>query len=212
MVAASFQQSGIDVRFGRQAARVERAVPGGRAAFVVRSDRVARAVSIVFGSPHDLWWVVVKTLLLYATAVICFRVGERRTLAEMSAFDFIAAVAAGAIVGRVPNAHDAGYLAGAATLLTVLLAHRLTARLRFRPLFARLIDHPPRLLVAEGKVLDGELRRSGLTRQDLYGLLRQHGVDELSSVRFVVFEQRGQVSVVRRGAVTTDTELLRDLL
>ncbi|WP_203935616.1 hypothetical protein [Planosporangium mesophilum] len=44
-----------------------------------------------------------KTLLLYATAVICFRVGERRTLAEMSAFDFVAAVAVGAIVGRFPR-------------------------------------------------------------------------------------------------------------
>jgi uncharacterized membrane protein YcaP (DUF421 family) len=165
---------------------------------------------MVFGSPHDVWWVAVKTLLLYATAVACFRVGERRTLAEMSAFDFVAAVAAGAVVGRVPNAHDAGYLAGATTLVTVLLAHRLTARLRYRPLFARLIDHPPRLLIADGKVLDAELRRSGLTRQDLYGLLRQHGVDELASVRYAVFEQRGRVSIVRRGA-TTDADLLRDL-
>ena len=164
----------------------------------------------VFGSPHDVWWVVARTLLLYITAVACFRIGERRTLAEMSAFDFIAAVAAGAIVGRVPNAHDAGYLTGAATLITVLLAHRLTARLRYRPLFARLIDHPPRLLVADGKVLDDQLRRTGLTRKDLYALLRQQGVDELASVRFVVFEQRGQVSVVRRGA-TTDPDLLRDL-
>jgi uncharacterized membrane protein YcaP (DUF421 family) len=170
----------------------------------------ALAVSMVSGSPHDLWWVVVKTLLLYATAVACFRIGERRTLAEMSAFDFVAAVAAGAIVGRVPNAHDAGYLAGAATLITVLLAHRITARLRYRPLFARLIDHPPRLLIADGKVLDAELRRSGLTRQDLYGLLRQHGVDGLASVRYAVFEQRGQVSIVQRGA-TTDADLLRDL-
>lgn len=167
-------------------------------------------MSKIFGTPHDVWWVVVKALLLYVTAVACFRIGEQRTLAEMSAFDFVAAVAAGAIVGRVPNAHDAGYLAGAATLITILLAHRLTARLRYRPLFAKLIDHPPRLLVADGKVLDDELRRTGLTRKDLYGLLRQHGVDELASIRFVVFEQRGQVSVVRRSA-TTDTDLLRDL-
>jgi len=165
---------------------------------------------MVFGSPYALWWVVVKTLLLYATAVACFRIGERRTLAEMSAFDFVAAVAAGAVVGRVPNAHDAGYLAGAATLVTILVAHRVTARLRFRPLFAKLIDHPPRLLVAHGEVLDAELHRSGLTRQDLYGLLRHQGVDELDSVRYVVFEQRGQVSVVRRSDAT-DSELLRDL-
>jgi uncharacterized membrane protein YcaP (DUF421 family) len=158
-----------------------------------------------------VWWVVVKALLLYVTAVIGFRLGERRTLAEMSAFDFVAAVAVGAIVGRVPNAHDAGFLAGAATLVTILVAHRAVARLRFLPALAKWIDHPPRLLVADGRVLEGELRRSGLTRQDLYGLLRQHGVDDLTAVRYVVFEQRGQVSIVRRRADTTDGELLSDL-
>jgi hypothetical protein len=58
---------------------------------------------MVFGSPHDLWSVVVKALLPYATAVARFRVGEGRTLAEMSAFDFVAAGAAGATVRRVSN-------------------------------------------------------------------------------------------------------------
>ncbi|HTJ36093.1 MAG TPA: YetF domain-containing protein [Dactylosporangium sp.] len=167
-------------------------------------------MSKVFGSPHDVWWVMVRTLLLYATAVACFRVGQRRTLAEMSAFDFVAAVAAGAIVGRVPSAHDAGYLAGAATLVTILVAHQLTSRLRFRPLFARLIDHPPRLLVADGQVLEAELRHCGLTRQDLYGMLRERGVADLAVVRYAVFEPRGTVSIVRR-TDTTDPELLRDL-
>ncbi len=51
-----------------------------------------------------LGWVAAKALLLYLTAVFGFRLGGRRTLAEMSASDFIAAVAVGAIVGRVPNA------------------------------------------------------------------------------------------------------------
>jgi len=195
---------------GRSSRRAQQAVVRPPYGVCRGSDRVAQCRVMVFGSPYDLWWVVVKTLLLYATAVACFRIGERRTLAEMSAFDFVAAVAAGAVVGRVPSAHDAGYLAGAATLVTILIAHRITARLRYRPLFAKLIDHPPRLLVADGKVLDAELRRSGLTRQDLYGLLRHEGVDELSSVRYVVFEQRGQVSVVRRSAAT-DPGLLPDL-
>jgi uncharacterized membrane protein YcaP (DUF421 family) len=166
----------------------------------------------LFGGAAGLGWVAIKALLLYLTAVFGFRVGERRTLAEMSAFDFIAAVAVGAIVGRVPNASTTSYLAGAVTLVTVLTAHRIVSRLRQVPGMALLFDHPPRVLVSRGQVLDSQLRRSGLTRDDLYGVLRQHGVFELKDVHLVVFEQRGKISVIRRADVLeSEPELVRDI-
>jgi uncharacterized membrane protein YcaP (DUF421 family) len=79
--------------------------------------------------------------------LIGFRLGERRTLAEMSPFDFVAAVAVGAIVGSVPNSKDTSYLAGAATLVTVFIAHRVIMRLRHFPSVAHLVEHSPRVLV-----------------------------------------------------------------
>lgn len=167
-------------------------------------------MSEVFGSVGSLWWVAAKALLLYVTAVVGFRLGRRRTLAEMSAFDFVAAVAVGAIVGRIPSARGAGYLAGAVTLVTILVAHRLIARLRSSPAMARLIDHPPRLLIVDGRVREAELRRSGLTEADLAGLLRQRQIYDLSDVRYLIFEQRGRLSVVRAGA--EDGDLLSDVL
>jgi uncharacterized membrane protein YcaP (DUF421 family) len=113
----------------------------------------------------------------------------------------------------VPNAHDVSYLAGLATLAAVLAAHWGVTRLRRFPGVARLIEHPPRLLVARGQVLDDELHRSGLTRDDLYGLLRQRGVQDLGEARFVVFERRGQVSVVRRGERSGgEPDLVRDVV
>ena len=150
------------------------------------------------GGAGSTGWVVAKTLLLYLTALVGFRLGERRTLAQMSPFDFVAAVAVGAIVGRVPNAEGTSYLAGAATLVAVLLAHRVTMRLRYAPAVARLVEHQPRLLVANGEVDDDALLRSGLTQADLYALLRQQGVGDLDEVGYAIFEQRGQLSVIRR--------------
>lgn len=152
------------------------------------------------GSHDEVGWVVLKALLLYLTAVLGLRLGERRTLAQLSPFDFVAAVAVGAIVGRVPNAHDGSYLTGFATLATVLVAHSAVTRLRLHVGAARLLEHRPRLLVAEGRVLEDELRRCGLTRGDLDLLLRQHGVEELRLVRHLIFEPRGQVSIVRATA------------
>lgn len=164
------------------------------------------------GDVSQLGWVAVKALLLYMTAVFGFRLGERRTLAEMSAFDFVAAVAVGAIVGRVPNSSTTSYLAGAITLVTVLIMHGIVSRLRQYPSIATIFDHRPRILISHGQIVDSELRRAGLTKDDLYGLLRQQGVLNLDDAYLVIFEQRGQLSVIRRVDVhEPEPELIRGI-
>jgi uncharacterized membrane protein YcaP (DUF421 family) len=167
----------------------------------------------LIGGAGELGWVALKALLLYLTAVLGFRVGQRRTLAELSPYDFVAAVAVGAIVGRIPNAHDASYLAGFATLAAVLFGHLCLTHLRQVPGAANFFEHAPRLLVAQGRVLGDELRRCGLTQGDLYGLLRRQGIGDLSEVRYAILEQRGQLSVIRATTQdTVDPELVRDVV
>ena len=166
----------------------------------------------LIGGANQVGWVAVKALLLYLTAVFGFRLGERRTLAEMSAFDFVAAVAVGAIVGRVPNSSTTSYLAGAVTLITVLVTHRIVSELRHFPTFATLFDHPPRVLVSRGEIVTSELRRAGLTKDDLYALLREHGVLTLDDAHLVIFEQRGRVSIIRKADVReSEPELIRNI-
>jgi uncharacterized membrane protein YcaP (DUF421 family) len=150
----------------------------------------------LIGGIGELGWVAAKATLLYLTAVIGFRLCRQRALADLSAFDFVAAVAVGAIVGRVPNASDASYLAGAATLVAVLATHALVTRLRRFPSVAQVMERSPRVLVASGRVLDDELRRCGLTYRDLHALLRERGVEDLDAVKYLIFEQRGRVSLV----------------
>jgi uncharacterized membrane protein YcaP (DUF421 family) len=171
------------------------AVPSLAAQTAVNGWKMVR-MQYVVGDIGTLGWIAVKSLLLYLTAVIGFRIAKRRTLAEMSPFDFVAAVAVGAIVGRVSNANDTSYLAGALTLVTVLAAHAAITRLRHIRSIARLVDHRPCLLAVDGRVLERPLRQSGLTHGDLDALLREHGVQDLRDTRFVIFEQRGRISIV----------------
>ena len=164
------------------------------------------------GGAEEVGWVMLKAVLLYFTVVVGFRIGSRRTLADMSAIDFVAAVAVGAIVGRVPNAHDASYLAGLATLLAVLGSHAALTKLRLSPSIGRLLDPAPRLLIADGLVLPGELRRCSLTEADLFALLRRQGVGSLTEVRYAIVEPRGQLSVIRRTAERGLPELVLPVL
>ncbi len=160
---------------------------------------------------EDGVWVVIKAVLLYLTAVIGFRLSKRRTLAEMSPFDFVVAVAVGAIVGRVPNSDDTAYLAGAITLLSLLVTHTVITHLRYIPAFSHVIDHNPRLLVADGQVLERELRKSGLTEGDLHGLLRHRGIMDLGRVKFVIFERRGKITVIDRDQ-DVESDLVRGIV
>jgi uncharacterized membrane protein YcaP (DUF421 family) len=147
------------------------------------------------GEAGALAWVAGKTVLIFAVAVIGLRLGERRTLAQLSAFDFAVAVAVGAIIGRTVFA-PASFAGGAVALVTLLVVHRGVAFARRHSVMARLIDHPPRVLVAWGEIQERELGRAGLTVVDVYALLRQKGVGDLGQVGYLLYETRGTTTLI----------------
>lgn len=153
----------------------------------------------LFGNSGALGWVAVKATLMFVVAVAGFRIGERRTLAELGVFDFVVAVAAGAIVGRTATSSTTSFATGAVALATLLVAHRLVATGRRHSWLGRLVDQPPRLLVAHGTVQDRELARAGLTVEDVATLLRQRGVVDLDDVAYLLYEARGAVTLIRTG-------------
>jgi len=146
----------------------------------------------------DLFGVAVKATLIYGTALLGLRVGERRTLAQWTTIDFAAAVAIGAIVGRTALAKDQSYAVGAVALVTIVAVHRLASLLRFSPLFGKLQDHRIRVLVLNGELRRGQLRLCGLTDNDLYADLRLRGVFDLRELQHVLYETKGGLSLVRK--------------
>jgi len=96
--------------------------------------------------------------------------------------------AVGAIIGRTVTASSGSFATGAVALITLPAAHRLVAFARRHNRMARVIDHPPRVLVAEVKIQDRELGRAGLTPADVYAPLRQQGVDDLGQVGYLLYE------------------------
>ncbi len=159
----------------------------------------------------ELGYTAAKATLMYTTAIIGLRLSERRTLAQWSTIDFVAAVAVGAIVGRTAIASTQSFLTGAVALLVLLTLHRLISLARFNQRLAALVDHRVRLLVRDGKVLERELRRCGVTEDDLSAHLRQRGVLTLADVKFVLYEAKGGITVVPT-ATSEPTELLDSAL
>jgi uncharacterized membrane protein YcaP (DUF421 family) len=143
--------------------------------------------------------VAIKTTALFFTAAILFRFTERRTLAEFAPFDWIAAVAAGAIVGRAATATDTAWLPATTALLCLLAAHAVLARLRLIPALCRFIDPPLMVLIRDGEVNRRTLRRCGLTTADLEAVLREHGHPNANGIYLAILEAKGAISVLASG-------------
>jgi uncharacterized membrane protein YcaP (DUF421 family) len=134
---------------------------------------------------------------MYATALLGLRVAHRRTLAQWTAIDFAAAVAVGAIVGRTAIASTEPLLVGVVALLTILLAHAMVTLGRYLPWLTKLTDHRIRVLVEHGRLRERQLLICGLTEADLFSQLRQQGVYDLDGLRYVLYETKGELTVVR---------------
>jgi hypothetical protein len=118
------------------------------------------------------------------------------------------AVAIGAIIGRGATASDTSFATSAVALVTLLVAHRVVAIGRRYSRVVRLLDHPPRVLIARGELQGKELARAGLTAADVYALLRENGVGDLGQVGYLLYETRGAVTVI--GADREPGPLVRD--
>jgi uncharacterized membrane protein YcaP (DUF421 family) len=162
------------------------------------------------GQADELIGVFGKAVLMYGTAVLGLRIAQRRTLSQWTAIDFAAAVAIGAIVGRTAIASGQSYVVGATALLTILGAHALVNYGRYNRWFARAVDHRVRVLVDHGRLRRGQLHLCGLTEQEVLAKLREQGVERLADLRYVLYEAKGELTIVHEaGPGTDDPELVR---
>lgn len=165
-------------------------------------------MSWLTGQSGDLWIVAAKSALMYGVALLGLRVGQRRTLSQWTAIDFAAAVAIGAIVGRTAVAAGESFVVGAVALATILAAHTVVMVARFDRRAAKLVDHRVRVLVDHGRLRHDQLRLCGLTENDVVSKLRQLGAHDLAELRYVLYETKGELTIVREDG-GRDGELVR---
>jgi uncharacterized membrane protein YcaP (DUF421 family) len=159
-------------------------------------EQEEHAMLWISGNWQLLGTVAGKAVLMYATALVGLRLGERRTLAEWGIIDFVPAVAIGAIVGRTAIASTQSFLTGGVALVTLIAAHQLASRLRHHSVLGTLLEHRVRVLLAHGRVHHLQLRRCGLTENDLFAQLRQKGILQLKDIRYVLYEATGGLTIV----------------
>ena len=160
------------------------------------------------GQADELVGVVGKALLMYGTAVVGLRIAHRRTLSQWTAIDFAAAVTIGAVMGRTAIAEGQSFLVGAVALVTFLAAHAFVTLGRGNRWIAKAVDHRVRVLVEHGQLRRDQLHICGLTENDVLAKLREVGVRELAELRYVLYETKGELTIVRESGQQPNGSLI----
>lgn len=146
-------------------------------------------------------YIALGTVAIFLSALIGIRVAGRRTVSEMSAFDFIVSVAIGSIVASTALLQKPSLVDGVVALGTLLLLQVGVAAGRRRwHWFRRLVDLSPVVLVRGGELHEEGLRGPQLARSDVMERLRQAGVFSLEELELVILEPTGRLTIVRESA------------
>lgn len=153
----------------------------------------------VFSTAALLWVLVLS------------RVVGLRSFSKMTAFDFVATIASGSLLANAAVSTDwPAFFQPMAALLAVFSVQVLLAWLRQRSDgFRGVIDNRPHVLMWDGVIDEGALRRTRVAKADVLAKLRAADAGRLGEVRAVVLESTGDISVLCSDHL--DRELIEDL-
>lgn len=150
-------------------------------------------MSVLFG----LLVVSGQTLAIYAFLIVCLSVSGRRQLSQLTSIELVSLMLLGSSVETSMVAGNTSLGAGLVSAGTLLVANRLLTIIlaRWHWLKRRIIGGPF-VLVHDGALVVPNLRRCGLTEEDVLQSLRQNGYAGFADVRFAVLEIDGSLGVV----------------
>ena len=158
----------------------------------------------------DAATVVVSTVGIYLAFLVLLRIAGQRAVAAMSSFDFAAAIAFGAVLGRTVLGYTPTLAAGLLGMVTLFALQAGFGVVRRSRSLDRALNNLPLLLMVNGEVLPEQLRRARMVEDELRQKLRLAGIHRYDDVAAVILERTGAISVLRRGE-TIAPELLGDV-
>jgi uncharacterized membrane protein YcaP (DUF421 family) len=156
--------------------------------------------------------IVVVGVTAYLAIVLILRVSGKRTLASMSAFDFVIAVAVGAVFGRTLTTKDL-------SISEALTAFVLLAVLQFifayfegkSKIFKNIFNTSPTLLFYDGEFIQKNLHKERLDKSKVISAARKKGFGSMDDVAAVILEIDATLSVIGKSK-ESGSSTFQDLL
>nr|WP_240512275.1 YetF domain-containing protein [Pseudoruegeria sp. SK021] len=133
-----------------------------------------------------------------AWVIFLVRIVGLRSFSKMTNFDFVMTVAMGSLLAGASQSQQwTGFIQTLTAMTSLFALQYSVSMLRYwSPRLDDLVQNTPVLLMRDGRILHDALRATRVAEEDLMAKLREANVRDLSSVRAVVLETTGNISVL----------------
>jgi uncharacterized membrane protein YcaP (DUF421 family) len=142
--------------------------------------------------------IALRAIVIFGVLLVVTRAVGRRELSTMEPFDLILLVVIGDLVQQGITQSDYSVTGTAIVIAVIAVMTVFTSWVSFRfPRMRPMLEGEPIVLVEHGRVIERNLRRERMTREELAAEARLQQIGDLDDVRLAVLETNGAVSFIR---------------
>lgn len=164
---------------------------------------------MIFDSSFGIVRVVTVTALAYLALLVVLRLGGKRTLSKLNAFDLVVTVALGSTLATIALSSDVALVEGVVAFVVLAVAQFAVAGASSRwPRARRMVKAEPVLVLTDGRLVHDALLRERLTPGEVHQAVRSTGTGSLEHIAAVVLETDGTLSVIPSSALGSASALV----
>jgi len=143
--------------------------------------------------------ISIRGIIVFVATLLMIRLGHKRSLARKTPFDAVLIVILASVLSRAING-SAAFFATLGGGVVIVLIHRLFALIAYHShAFGILIKGRPEVIVENGNLVVGTMRRNHISRHDLEEDLRLDAeLENISRVQVARVERSGDISFIKK--------------
>jgi len=145
---------------------------------------------------------IVRATVVYLILLILFRISGKRSLAQITTFDFVLLLIISEAIQQALIASDNSMTNAVLLVLTLVALDIGMSFLKERSgVFEKLVDDVPLILVEDGKPIQERMRKERVDENDIMASARMsQGLERMDQIKYAVLERSGGISIIPKDA------------
>lgn len=142
--------------------------------------------------------MVLRAACMYLFLMVVLKIAGRRTLLQMTSFDFILLLIISEATQQALLGDDFSLFGAFITIGTLIAMDILFSMLKDKvPAADLVLDGSPVILIENGKTLDKRMVQLRISLEDVMEVARQEqGLERASQIKYAILETNGKISVI----------------
>ncbi|GGJ42027.1 hypothetical protein CDQ92_07830 [Sphingopyxis bauzanensis] len=143
--------------------------------------------------------IVLRATAMFALLYLLIRLLGKRELGQMTPFELVLLVVMGDLIQQGVTHNDFSLTGALLAISTFAFWALVLSWVTYLfPSAKDFLEGTPRVIVRDGEIMTGNLRRDRLTRDEILSEMRLAGIARLSSVAWAILEPQGKISFIRK--------------